>query len=715
MSTGEPAPRRGRAGRLLRLARWAGAAAAIAVAVTVGAVLSTWSAIGPPPLERARILSSVVLDRHDRLLRAFTTDDGRWRLPVAVKDVDPRYIAMLIAYEDRHYKTHHGVDPGGLARAGLQLVTRGRIVSGGSTLTMQVARLLDGVHERSAAGKFRQIVRALQLERKLTKTEILHLYLLLAPFGGNLEGVRAASLAYFGKEPKRLSIGEAALLVALPQAPESRRPDRFAAAARIARSKVLARAVSRGVISADEARRARREPIPTRKFAVPMLAPHLSVSEVGTDRIGQVLRLTLDGRMQASLEQAAAAHVQSLGGRLSAALVVVENASGEVLAYVGSADYLDDTRFGAIDMTRAVRSPGSTLKPVIYGLAFEAGMAHPETLIEDRPARFGTYTPKNFDRGWHGSVTVREALAQSLNIPAVKVLNAVGPARLMARFQQVGLQPELPDGAEPSLAIALGGIGVKLTDLASLYVALARGGTPAPLTWRRGVMAAAAQVRARGETKAASAHLLSPVAAWYVADILRNAPPPVNFKPGSIAYKTGTSYGLRDAWAVGFDGRYTVAVWVGRPDAASTPGLNGRASAAPLLFDAFQRIGARRVPLLAAPSGVLRVSGSELPPPLKRFRDGEDPHPESGFIEAPVQIAFPPDRSEIEVEPEDGGAITVKAEGGTLPLTWLIDGKPAAAPSPRREVELAVPEQGFVRLTVIDAKGRTDRVSVRVR
>ena len=216
-------------------------------------------------------------------------------------------------------------------------------------------------------------------------------------------------------------------------------------------------------------------------------------------------------------------------------------------------------------MTEAVRSPGSTLKPLIYGLAFEAGLAHPETLIEDRPARFGLYVPKNFDQSWHGTITVRMALAQSLNIPAVKVLEAIGPAKLYGRLQQVGITPVLPKGAEPSLALALGGLGLKLSDLAALYAALARGGEPIALTHRRG----GAGGRRR---RSAGTRLLSPVAAWYVTDILRNAPAPANARPGQIAYKTGTSYGFRDAWAVGYDGRHTIAVWVGRPDGAATPG-----------------------------------------------------------------------------------------------------------------------------------------------
>ena len=331
----------------------------------------------------------------------------------------------------------------------------------------------------------------------------------------------------------------------------------------------------------------------------------------------------------------------------------------------------------------------------------------PETLIEDRPARFGLYVPKNFDLDWHGTVTMRMALAQSLNIPAVKVLDALGPQKLFGRFAQVGIAPVLPKGAEPSLAIALGGLGLKLSDLAALYCGLARGGEPVALHYRRDA--------ADAKPAAAAARLLSPVAAWYVTDILRNAPVPANTRPGQIAYKTGTSYGFRDAWAVGYDGRYTIAVWVGRPDGAATPGLTGRSAAAPLLFDAFAHLSTRRSPLPAAPSGAITAAGTDLPPPLKRFREVRDEATSGAFVEPAVQIAFPPDRSELDAEDSDGAGIVVKAEGGALPLTWMVDGVPIESNPVRREAELPAATLGFHKVSVIDAKGRADRVTIRLK
>ncbi|MGE0023267.1 MAG: penicillin-binding protein 1C, partial [Hyphomicrobium sp.] len=651
--------------RSLRLAALSLAAVALLVAAASITLEVTKRRIGPLPLAETEETSVTVLDRDNRLLRAFTTKDGRWRLPLDVSEVDPRYLAMLMAFEDKRFYEHGGVDYYAFLRAGYLLARHGEILSGGSTLTMQVARLLDRKHERTGMGKLRQIARALQLEDELSKDDILRLYLRLAPFGGNIEGVRAASLAYFGKEPRHLSAGEAALLVALPQSPERRRPDRNSEAALKARNRVLDRAVEAGVLPKAEAERAKGERIPKERLEVLKLAPHLSESEVAAHPVRTIHHLTLDHDMQAAVEKLAVEQTRLLGPKLSAAVLVVDHATGEVLAHVGSAGYLDSDRWGAIDMTRAVRSPGSTLKPFIYGLAFEQGIAHPETLIEDRPTRFGTYTPENFDEEFHGTVSIREALGNSLNVPAVKVLAAVGPGRLMGRFRRAGIAPSLPANAGASLAIALGGVGMTLEDLAGLYAGLARGGEPVDLRWSRDDTPNTRSV--------ARKRLLTPVSAWYVTDILRDAPPPPNTKGGAIAYKTGTSYGYRDAWAVGYDGRYVVAVWVGRPDGASTPGLMGRFSAAPILFDAFARITERPAPFRPAPAGVVKATGATLPPPLKRFREpGDDAVATGAFLEPPVLISFPPDRSELDMEEREAEPLIIKAEGGALPLTWLI-------------------------------------------
>lgn len=699
---------------LRRSAITAAVLAVVGCATAYGLYRKAVAEIGPLNLDAAKQLSVVVTDRNDRLLRPYTTADGKWRLPVDVKDVDPRYLKILMAFEDRRFFFHHGVDPKAVARASLQMLRHGRRVSGASTLTMQVARLVEGKHERTGSGKLRQMARAIQLEQALSKDEILRIYLRLAPFGGNIEGVRAATLAYFGKEPKRLSIGEAALLVALPQSPEFRRPDRNPEAARRARNRVLDRAVAAHVISKDEAEKAKAERVPLARAEFPKLAPHLADAEITASPATSVHKLTLDAGLQASLEQLVNRHVALVGDKVSAAAVVADHQTGEILAQVGSAGYLNNDRLGANDMTAAVRSPGSTLKPFIYGLAFEAGLAHPETLIEDRPVRFGSYAPKNFDEDYHGTISIREALDQSMNIPAVRVLARVGPGKLVGRFRRAGVNARFPDKNEPTLAMALGGTGVTAREMAQLYASLARGGDSIALVHRyneRGKTLASTRVK-----PLVNAHrLMSNVAAWYVTDILKDAPPPANAKGGRFAYKTGTSYGYRDAWAIGYDGRYVIAVWTGRPDGTSVPGMMGRTAAAPMLFDAFEQVTRSHAPLQAQPAGAMKVAGADLPPPLKHWREPGEDAPTGPFVEHPVLIAFPPDRAEIDKADLDGDPLTLKADGGALPLTWLIDGTPIVSDPHARDVTWQPPGPGFAKVTVIDANGRVDRASFRLK
>ncbi len=704
-----------------RALRWLSLAVLASVGLTAGIVsglVAGKTQLGPIDLSESKDLSTVVLDRNAKLLRAFTTQEGRWRLPVTVNDVDPRYLSLLFAFEDRRFYAHSGVDARAVLRAVLQTLKHGRLISGASTLTMQAARLVERRHERSLARKLRQVVRALQLEGRLSKREILDLYLRLAPFGGNIEGARAATLAYFGKEPKHLSLGQAALLVALPQSPESRRPDRHPTRAKRARNRVLDVALKAGVITKAEADRAKLEPVPTKRKAFPMLAPHLAEQEVARFGSRQLHKTTLLRDKQQALQRLLREQTRLMGDKLSSALLAIENKTGNVVAYVGASDYLNSARKGSIDMVQAVRSPGSTLKPIIYGLGFEVGLAHPETLIEDRRVQFGNYSPENFDNRFHGAVSIREALGQSLNIPAVKMLNEVGPVKFVERLTAFDVMTKLPDRAKPSLAVALGGIGMRMVDLVSVYSALARGGRPAVINWRRPYKVATAKTKNADKKNARSvkkSHLLSPIASWYVTDILRDAPVPKNVKAGRIAYKTGTSYGYRDAWAVGYDGDYTIAVWVGRPDATSTPGLIGRTAAAPILFDAFARLRAKAAPLQKRPSGALHVTGADLPPPLKRFRSDQAVQAQGPFDVQAVEISFPPDRSELDVAERAGEPLVLKARGGTLPLTWLVDGKPIESPAHRRTAFWTPDGNGFVNLSVVDADGEAARVHVRLK
>lgn len=660
----------------------------------------------PPPLEQATDVSRQVVDRNGRLLRAYTTEGGVWRLPVSLDDVDPDYIEMLIAYEDRRFRTHPGIDPAALVRAAVQLVLNGgRIVSGGSTITMQLARLIEPRSERSVIAKLRQMARALQIERRMSKDEILSLYLTLAPYGGNLEGVRAASLAWFGREPKKLTLSQSALLVALPQSPESRRPDRRQAQARLARNRVLARMSSAGLIPESEIERASVAKIPDGRKAMPDLAAHTADLAILSRSDADVITLTLDAAVQQRLELLATETAGRLGPRQSLAMVLADAATGEILASVGSTGHLDTGRAGAIDMTRATRSPGSTLKPFIYGLAFEDALVAPETLIDDTPADFAGYRPRNFDRGYMGEVSIREALQFSLNVPAVRLLEAVGPQRLLSRFRRAGIRLELPPGGMPGLAIGLGGAGVSLRDLVQLYSAFANSGTARML---------------RDGTETAPSRLLDQQvmaadAAWRVAEILSGVTAPRGAPRIAIAYKTGTSYGYRDAWAIGFDGRHVLGVWVGRPDAAPVPGLSGIETAAPLLFEAFVRSGLDRVDFPEAPPGMSVRERDSLPYALKKFRSTDMVANAAAGGSLPPQIVYPPQGARVALG--SGGAgplmpLVIKLQGGAGPYRLIANGE-ALPKSTRRRVLNWVPDSpGASTLTVMDAEGRAASVSV---
>ncbi len=647
--------------------------------------LDAWiAATDLPPLVPAT--SVEVLDTTGTLLRAYTVADGIYRLGADPAQVDPLYLRLLKAHEDQRFAQHRGVDPWAVLRAGGQALRHGQVVSGASTLTMQVARLLEGSGTGSWRGKLRQVRVALALERQMSKDQILGLYLTLAPFGGNLEGVRAGSLAWLGKEPHRLTPAEAALLVALPQAPETRRPDRFATAAQAARDRVLARGIAAGVLPPEALDIPRA--VPTQRRAFPQLAPHL------TDRVRRAApdalrhHLTLDADLQARLEDLAQDRAQRLGPRLSTAVLVMRVDTGAVVAAIGSAGR-DTLRDGFVDMTQAIRSPGSTLKPLVYGLAFDAGLAHPEMLIDDRPTAFGSYAPQNFDRRFRGPIPVRAALQASLNIPVVKLTDAMGPARLVAGMRRAGVTPHLPSGA-PGLAVALGGVGVTLEDLVALYGSFARGGAALAPYWVEG------QPSTPGPT------VLSPEAAWHLGDILRGVPPPPG-APMGLAFKTGTSYGHRDAWAIGYDRDYVVGVWLGRPDGTPVPGAFGADVAAPLLFDVFQTVQPAFATPKPPPPATLIATHGDLPPPLQRFR---------GDKVQSVDIAFPPDGAVLMRNPS---GLVVRLRGGTPPFTVLADGAPVVTRLSRRETYLQTPGPGFVTLSVIDALGNAGRVSVELR
>lgn len=643
-----------------------------------------------PPLHPA---SSVeVRGRMGGLLRAYTVEDGIWRLGAGSEEVDPRFLAMLLAWEDRRFAEHAGVDLRALLRAGWHSLRAGRVVAGGSTLTMQVARLLEDSGTGRWPGKLRQIRVALALEARLSKAEILDLYLRLAPYGGNIEGIRAAALVWFGKEPNRLTAAQAALLVALPQAPEARRPDRAPHGAELARDRVLARMAALGVLSRGEADAALQEPLPQRRREFPQIAPHLADRARAAHPEALRLDLTLDEGAQASLEQLAQKALQGRADEMSIAIVVADHQTGEMLASVGSGGFTE-ARGGYVDMTQAPRSPGSTLKPLIYAMAFDQGLAHPDTILPDRPVAFGSYAPQNFDRQFRGELRAAEALRLSLNIPVVLMTESLGPARVMAALERAGTRPRLP-GGKPGLALALGGVGLTLEEVVQLYAGLANGGRAQPLIW------------ARDGAERETSRIVSRGAAWHVGHILAAMPPPANAPNARLAYKTGTSYGHRDAWAIGFDGQHVAGVWMGRPDGTPVPGAFGGDLAAPLLFEVFQRLKPALAPLGPPPPETL-LEGAVLPPNLQRFRSRRAPFADP---DAP-ELAFPPDAARVAL---DAGRLSVKLRQGQAPFTVMVDGRVWSTGERRREFEVEGLERGFLSLSVIDATGRAARAKVQL-
>ncbi|MDR6575495.1 penicillin-binding protein 1C [Pseudomonas extremaustralis] len=558
-----------RTSRLKRVLRWALGAVLLLVALL-------WLAdrIWPLPLPKDG-LARVVLAEDGTPLWRFADANGVWRYPVQTSEVSPYYLDALLTYEDRWFYQHPGINPLALARATWQNLTGARVVSGGSTLSMQVARLLDP-HSRTFYGKLRQLWRTAQLEWHLSKEEILNLYLNRAPFGGTLQGVAAASWAYLGKSPAQLTHAEAALLAVLPQAPSRLRPDRHPQRAQHARDKVLRRLAEFQVWPPSAVDEALEEPLLLAPRLEPSLAPLLA-RRLNRPDSPPLIRTTLDATLQRRLEDLLLGWRARLPEHTSAAILVVEEETMAVRAYLGSVDINDARRFGHVDMISALRSPGSTLKPFLYGMALDEGLIHSESLLQDVPRRYGDYRPGNFSMGFTGAVPASTALSSSLNLPAVQLLEAYGPKRFAAQMRIGGIPLALPALAEPNLALILGGAGSRLEDLVSGYSAFARDGR-------------SATIRLQPDDVLRERPMLSPGAAWIVRRILSGQARPDRDPRAELvqrpvlAWKTGTSYGFRDAWAIGVGPRYLIGVWIGRPDGTPVPGQFGLASAAPLML-----------------------------------------------------------------------------------------------------------------------------------
>lgn len=709
------------------------------LAVFVG--LFVLNILFPPALHKAYQYSPVLVDRNGEWLAGYTNDQGRWRLQTKLDDIDPVFVEHLLTIEDKRFYYHMGVDPIAIVRAVKSWGQSGRIVSGASTLTMQLARQLTP-RPRTFGSKIIEAIRAVQIELRLSKREILELYLTHTPYGGNLEGVRAASLSYFDKPPLYLTTAEIALLLALPQAPESRRPDRHANTALSSRNEILQRLYRSDKISQQEWQDEATAILPTSRHqfeTIAWLTGRKLLSDLPSTQKRSIghLRSSLDKDIQKMAETLAKTYTNSLD--FNTMVLVVENQTGKVRAHIGSAGR--DRPGGWIDMAQTQRSPGSTLKPFIYGFAFDDGLSAPGSWILDAPTRFGGYQPENFNTRYYGAVRVHEALAHSLNVPAVLALDHVGSRRFEAALAASGSKFSGNEHHQTGLALALGGAGMRAEDLASLYRGLANHGMVSPLQWFEN--------KDDNQTKTAPpVRLMLAQSADDITEILKQAPSPDGRVPHwlsqdspDIAYKTGTSYGFRDAWAAGYTKQWTVIVWAGRPDGAVRMGQTGRLAAAPLLFDVFSNLpqqsltpdnddegqeeGDERVSdinldtidfgeigdhvyrkLDDAPQGLVQFAGTKSDAPI---------------------ILFPPDGAEISVHEfgeqarglvlsaRNNGDLQTQSSTGPTALKWFVDGREIAQQETSHKTIWYPSARGFYNVLAVSHDGNSTKSTVFVR
>jgi penicillin-binding protein 1C len=492
----------------------------------------------------------------------------------------------FLSKEDKYFEYHPGINPVAIFRAAWNNVITGRRTSGASTITMQVARLMEP-KERTYLNKVSEMFRALQLEWHLSKTEILQLYLNRVPYGGNIEGIKAASLIYFGRLPDQLSLAQIVTLTIIPNRPNQLTIGRHNDAIKIERDRWIQRFEAEGIFDKDRSDAALSEPFAYRRLDVPRKAPHLSIRLRRQYPDRYIIHSSLDGEIQSKVENMVYAASRRLQNRSirQASAIVIDNHTMQVLAYVGSPDFFDDTEAGQVDGIQAIRSPGSTLKPLIYALAVDHGLATPKTVVADVPVHIEGYSPENYDSKYNGAVTVEDALAYSLNIPAVKTLQQLGVPSLVDKLIEADFRQILADRNKLGLSIALGGCGTRLEELTLMYAAFANKGTYAKANWLQ------------ADSLAEPRRFISEEAAYMITESLTRLTRPdlpnsasASLRVPKVAWKTGTSYGRRDAWSIGYNQNYTIGVWAGNFNNEGVPDLSGAEVATPILFDLFNTI-----------------------------------------------------------------------------------------------------------------------------
>jgi penicillin-binding protein 1C len=547
------------------------------VGLLFAAITATiWLALPKPPLLDGIPFSQCVRDRHGRLLRLTLTSDQKFRVWTPLREISPELIDATLQYEDKYYAHHPGVNPFALLRSGYHLLHGGGTRSGGSTITMQLARLRFHLQTRTFTGKLTQIRRALEIERHYSKTEILEAYLNLAPYGRNIEGIGAATQIYFEKAPARLTDPEAVALSVIPQRPSRRAllPASDNRSVNFAQNNWYNRAGLE--TNADFSPRLFQA---RAKAPGKMLAPHFVQQVLQNNKSGKEISTTLDLEKQELIERRVTDYVAAnrTRGIQNAAVMLADTRTMDVLAQVGSADFANVEINGQVDGTRSARSPGSTLKPFVYALAIEQGLIHPLSILADAPHSFGDYNPENFDREFLGPIRATDALARSRNIPAVTLTAQLSHPTLYEFLRRTDVKLAHPE-SHYGLALPLGGAEVTMEDLVRLYAVLANNGELRPL--RR---------TSRNHAATTSRRVLSPEAAFLTLEMLGNVPrPEMNCADAAhtdrVFWKTGTSHGFHDAWSIAVFDHYVLAVWIGNFDGKPNNGFVGRTAAAPLLF-----------------------------------------------------------------------------------------------------------------------------------
>ena len=537
------------------------------------------------PLRDQPLYSQIITDKDGNMLHAFLSPDDKWRMKTELNEINPLLSKAILFKEDKYYFYHPGINPVAVFRAAFNNILKRKKTSGASTITMQVARLLYPA-KRNYSNKLIELFRSFQLEWTYSKEEILQLYLNLVPYGGNIEGVKAACWFYFGIQPSHVNLSQAVILSIIPNRPGSLHPKKGTELITAERDKWLKKLLAGNFITELDANKAIEETIDMPRRPVPRSTPHLAVRLKSATENKTTIHTTIDRVIQEKIESISYNHHRrlSLKNIHNLAVIVVENKSRKVRAYLGSPDFNDIEHSGQVDGCDAVRSPGSTLKPLVYALAIDKGIITPKTMLEDVPVNFSGYAPENYNAKCNGLTSASKALSFSLNIPAVSLLNETGLREFTDKLRKCGFA-SLKKDSEMGLSVILGGCGVKITELAGMYSAIANGGAYVPLIYYE------------EDTLKKPAPVLSTASAYLITEMLTEMVRPDlpnNYESSihlpKIAWKTGTSYGRRDAWSIGYNRKYTIAVWAGNFNGEGVPELTGADIATPLLFDLFNAI-----------------------------------------------------------------------------------------------------------------------------